>query len=242
MIQNEDLASVEGAEISGTDGPLGRAERVYRDDDTGALEWAVLATPAGARFVPLVDGEFTESGVRVPYSAEQVAQSPAADPDAGHLSRGQEADLYLHYGFDYDVSRLIQDRTTGMGAGGDPVGGVVTREGEASGPATGGPHSDDVDTGAVDADHEVRRGVLDAGVERRSPELLEGDGGDTAGAAGFAGAATMGTGPGGTLMGTASTRSAAAPPPRPMSAPATTCMSGRAPSMPTAARRSRATR
>jgi hypothetical protein len=73
-------------------------------------------------FIPLADAETDATGLRVPYTAEQVSTAPRVDADAGHVSRGQEADLYLHYGIDYDVSRLVQDRTTGLGAGGDPIG------------------------------------------------------------------------------------------------------------------------
>jgi hypothetical protein len=67
---------------------------------------------------------------------------------------------------------------------------------------------------SVDADHEVRRGALDEGTERRSPELAGTQGGaahgaDTGVGAGFGGAATMGTGVGGSAMGNASSRSAA---------------------------------
>jgi hypothetical protein len=62
-----------------------------------------------------------------------------------------------------------------------------------------------------DADHDVRTGALDAGVEARDPEGSAGTTGGGAGdeAPGFGGGTTMGTGPGGTAMGNAGTRSAA---------------------------------
>jgi hypothetical protein len=212
MIDNDRIGEVEGAEVVGVDGAaLGRVRRVFRDDDTGHLEWAVVDVGGESSFVPLADAETDETGLRVPYTAEQVSTAPRVDADAGHVSRGQEADLYLHYGIDYDVSRLVQDRTTGLGAGGDPIGpSSDSQPAQGSAPMTEQTSGDT----SVDADHEVRRGALDEGTERRSPEIAGTQGGaahgaDTGVGAGFGGAATMGTGAGGSAMGNASTRSAA---------------------------------
>ena len=105
---NADLGDVTGHELIGSDGPIGRIERVYRDDDTQRLEWAVV----GARFVPLAEAIVSGEAVRVPYSRAQVEQSPQV-PDTGHVYRGQEADLYLHYGLDYDVTSLVAHQTRG---------------------------------------------------------------------------------------------------------------------------------
>jgi hypothetical protein len=123
MIESGDIGDVEGADAVAADGTvLGAVRRVYRDDDTGRLEWAVVSTAEGDRFVPLQEAQLAGGSLRVPYAPAEVASAPEVDADAGHVSRGQEADLYLHYGIDYDVSRLLQDRTTGLGAGGDPIG------------------------------------------------------------------------------------------------------------------------
>jgi len=191
MIDNDRLGDVEGAELLGSgDAPLGRVERVYRDDDSGQLAWAVLAVQGHARFVPLAEAELSDGALRVPYSADQVAASPEVDPDAGHVSRGQEADLYLHYGMDYDVSTLLHDQTAG------PVVDESTDDGGQDEQRSDGP---------VAGDSAVRTGVLDVGTHRREPELA----GASGGAPGGGSAATMGTGPGGSAMGNASLSSAA---------------------------------
>ena len=189
------LEDVLGRSLTGAGGAdLGRVTQVYRDNDTQRPEWAIVDTQHGRRFVPL--RELTGQGEtpQVPYTAEQVASAPEFDADAGHLSRSQEADLYQHYGLGYDVSTLLHDRT------GLPVG--LEGPGPAgNAPGAGGdaPREHVARHRAPDGDHEVRPGVLDAGVAPR----------DQASTSSGASEVSFGTGIGGSMMGNASTRSAA---------------------------------
>ncbi len=184
-MRNADADDVtEGLQVFGSDGTsLGIVDRVYRDNDTGRPEWAVV----GSRFLPLRDVTYDVDGLRVGYSRDQVDGAPEADPDAGFLTRAQEADLYLHYGIDYDVTTLIQHQTGG-------------ERGGASGEDLGeDPPAADRDAAAADPDHLVRTGVLDSGVVARDQRDGQRSGGEQ----------VFGTGSGGTLMGTAGTRRAA---------------------------------
>lgn len=51
-------------------------------------------------FVPLSQAILHGLRVQVPYSQSHLHDAPNIDPD-GHLSAGEEARLYQHYGLDY---------------------------------------------------------------------------------------------------------------------------------------------
>ena len=187
------LEDVMGRSLTGAGGAdLGRVTQVYRDNDTQRPEWAVVETTHGRRFVPLREVTGQGETPQVPYAADQVAAAPEVDADAGHLSRAQEAELYQHYGLDYDVSTLLHDRTglpVGLeGPGPDRNAADRSAEGEHL-----GRHR------APDGDLDVGRGVLDAGVAPR----------DQAATSSRESEVSFGTGIGGSLMGNASTRSSA---------------------------------
>jgi hypothetical protein len=197
------LDDVVGHHLEGADaGALGRVTQVFRDADTQTAEWAVLETPAGSRFVPLQDVDLTREVPRVPYTAALVEQAPQFDPDAGHLTRAEEADLYEHYGIEYDVSSLIQHQTGGQlgGASGQHIGRHRAQGGDE--PAEPHPHEHSTEHAKaehVDGDHLVRPGVLDAGVAPRVQESV----------ARATSEVSFGTGIGGSMMGNASTHSSA---------------------------------
>ena len=193
------LDDVMGHHLEGADaGALGRVTQVYRDADTQTAEWAVLETPAGSRFVPLQDVDLTSEAPRVPYTAAQVEQAPQFDPDAGHLTREEEADLYQHYGIEYDVSSLIQHQTGGQlgGASGQHVGRHRTAGGERAAESESARPAEEQH---ADGDHLVRPEVLDAGVAPRIQESVSRPSSEV----------SFGTGIGGSMMGNASTHSAA---------------------------------
>ena len=196
---------VMGQHLEGADaGALGRVTQVYRDADTQTAEWAVLETPAGSRFVPLQDVDLTSEAPRVPYTAAQVEQAPQFDPDAGHLTREEEADLYQHYGIEYDVSALIQHQTGGQlgGASGQHIGRHRATAGDESAGPDGVGEFDDAHPAEdqyADGDHLVRPGVLDAGVAPRVQESVSRPSAEV----------SFGTGIGGSMMGNASTHSSA---------------------------------
>ncbi len=120
MISSEELGGLKNARVRTSNGEeLGRVGLVYADDGSGRPEWVTVDPGTGGgdtRFVPLQEGQLVEGDVVVPYTAEQVGGAPWVDPDQGHLSRTQEADLYAHYGlFDPtdhpDVGLLVDART-----------------------------------------------------------------------------------------------------------------------------------
>lgn len=105
MSEQADRGDLRGLAVIGSEGsPMGEVVDVFSDHLTDKWEWAVVA-PAGARderghrFVPLVEAEVDDAGLRVPYRAEQIASAPDVG-GAGHLNVDDEAQLYVHYGLD----------------------------------------------------------------------------------------------------------------------------------------------
>ena len=77
---------------------LGRCERAYADDDSGAPEW-LLVHPASGRsswFVPVRDATREGDSLRVSWPAAVVFSSPALG-HPGTLTDEDEARLYRHY-------------------------------------------------------------------------------------------------------------------------------------------------
>lgn len=87
---------------------IGEVVDIYLDNETDRPEWAVVRTGLfGLRstFVPLADAREVGDELQVPHQRLQVKQAPNIDPD-GHLSAAEEAELYRHYGLDYDTVTL----------------------------------------------------------------------------------------------------------------------------------------
>jgi hypothetical protein len=87
---------------------IGEVVDIYLDNETDRPEWAVVRTGLfGMRstFVPLADASEVGDELQVPYQRLQVKQAPNIEPD-GHLSEAEEAELYRHYGLDYDTVTL----------------------------------------------------------------------------------------------------------------------------------------
>jgi uncharacterized protein (TIGR02271 family) len=123
---------------------LGTVGQVYLDDDTGQPEWVTVKTGLfGSKetFVPVQRAELHEPGaVTVPYDKQTIKNAPQVEPDGGHLSEQEEAELYRYYNID-SPGVGDQARTGGPGdRDGDGIHDDV-REG-AVGRDTSGPTTD----------------------------------------------------------------------------------------------------
>jgi uncharacterized protein (TIGR02271 family) len=145
----QDITSWRGQKLVSQDGDkIGTIDEIYVDEQTGEPEWLAVSTGLfGSRvsFVPLAEARRDGDDIRVPYSKDQVKDSPNADAD-GALSQDEESRLYRHYGLDYSEGRSDsglpqgdRDRgVTGTGAG--------TRKGGTTGRDVSGPETDDAMT------------------------------------------------------------------------------------------------
>jgi hypothetical protein len=87
---------------------IGEVVDIYLDNETDRPEWAVVRTGLfGLRssFVPLAEARAVGDELQVPHQRLQVKQAPSIEPD-GQLSAAEEAELYRHYGLDYDTVTL----------------------------------------------------------------------------------------------------------------------------------------
>jgi hypothetical protein len=87
---------------------IGEVVDIYLDHETGRPEWAVVRTGLfGMRstFVPLAEAREVGDELQVPHQRLEVKEAPNIEPD-GQLSEVEEAELYRHYGLDYDSVML----------------------------------------------------------------------------------------------------------------------------------------
>jgi hypothetical protein len=113
---------------------IGEVTDIYLDNETGQPEWAVVRTGLfGMRstFVPLANATEVGNELQVPHRRTQVKEAPNIEPD-GQLSEAEEAELYRHYGLDYDT--VTQDNGSPPG---QPDAPGINEQAEAS--ATRGP-------------------------------------------------------------------------------------------------------
>jgi PRC-barrel domain/Domain of unknown function (DUF2382) len=102
---------------------VGEVVDIYLDNETGRPEWAVVRTGLfGLRlsFVPLAEAREVGDELQVPHQRLQVKQAPNIEPD-GQLSAAEEAELYRHYGLDYDTVTLDSGAPAGQALT-DPAG------------------------------------------------------------------------------------------------------------------------
>jgi hypothetical protein len=96
---------------------LGEITDIYLDRETERPEWAVVRTGLfGTRstFVPLAEAAEAGDQIQVPHERTAVKDAPNIEAD-GQLSEADEAELYRHYGLDYDAV-TADDRDTGGGS------------------------------------------------------------------------------------------------------------------------------
>jgi PRC-barrel domain len=95
---------------------IGEVVDIYLDNETDRPEWAVVRTGLfGLRstFVPLAEAREVGDELQVPHQRSQVKQAPNIEPD-GQLSAAEEAELYRHYGLDYDTGTLDSGAPAGQ--------------------------------------------------------------------------------------------------------------------------------
>ena len=95
---------------------IGEVVDIYLDNETDRPEWAVVRTGLfGLRstFVPLAEAREVGDELQVPHRRLQVKEAPNIEPD-GQLSAAEEAELYRHYGLDYDTVTLDSGAPAGQ--------------------------------------------------------------------------------------------------------------------------------
>jgi hypothetical protein len=137
---------------------LGEITDIYLDGETERPEWAVVRTGLfGLRssFVPLAEASQVNDQIQVPHARGLVKEAPSIEAD-GQLSEAEEAELYRHYGRDYDTVTTDGDQATGQPGGpadqDQPTAPAATDEPAAA--PTGGPvggRSDEEPLDATDA-------------------------------------------------------------------------------------------
>jgi PRC-barrel domain/Domain of unknown function (DUF2382) len=104
---------------------IGEIVDIYLDSETDQPEWAVVRTGLfGMRstFVPLAEATDVDDEVQVPHHRMEVKQAPNIEP-GGQLSEAEEAELYRHYGLDYDTVALANGASADQAQAG-PAGGL----------------------------------------------------------------------------------------------------------------------
>jgi hypothetical protein len=91
---------------------LGEITDIYLDRENDRPEWAVVRTGLfGLRssFVPLAETIEVKNDIQVPHPRTLVKDAPNIEAD-GQLSEAEEAELYHHYGLDYDTVTADSDQ------------------------------------------------------------------------------------------------------------------------------------
>ena len=131
---------------------IGEVVDIYLDNETERPEWAVVRTGLfGLRstFVPLAEAREVGDELQVPHQRSQVKQAPNIEPD-GQLSAAEEAELYRHYGLDYDTVTLDSRAPAGQTLT-EPAGQTdePDRTNQAGATATGVPEPASAATGGL---------------------------------------------------------------------------------------------
>jgi PRC-barrel domain/Domain of unknown function (DUF2382) len=133
---------------------LGEITDIYLDRETDRPEWAVVRTGLfGLRssFVPLAEATETGDQIQVPHQRMLVKDAPNIEAD-GQLSEAEEAELYRHYGLDYDTGTADSDQ-------------AVSQPGDQA--------TDDQPTASSLGTNEPAAAPIGGPAERRSDEELE---------------------------------------------------------------------
>jgi hypothetical protein len=98
---------------------LGEITDIYLDRETDRPEWAVVWTGLfGLRssFVPLAGTSEVHDQIQLPHERALVKDAPNIEAD-GQLSEAEEAELYRHYGLDYDTVAVDGDQVASQPGG-----------------------------------------------------------------------------------------------------------------------------
>jgi len=116
----DELMAAQGTTVYSSEGEkIGAVDEVFVDEQTGQPEWIGLGTGFLGKkraIVPVAGADFREDGIYVPYSKEQVQNTP--DVDSDEISQETESQLYAQYGLDYSERRS----DTGLPEGAPPTG------------------------------------------------------------------------------------------------------------------------
>jgi hypothetical protein len=141
---------------------LGEVTDIYLDRETDRPEWAVVRTGLfGLRssFVPLAEASEISDQIQVPHPRTLVKDAPNIDAD-GQLSEAEEAELYRHYGLDYDTVTADNDQAASQQL-------ADSAAGQPSGPA-----GDEQPTMPPAGSSEPATASIEGPVERRSDQKL----------------------------------------------------------------------
>jgi len=147
MIGTNDAGTLIGGTLYGSDGEkIGKVGQIYLDDQTGQPEWLTVHTglfSTKETFVPLAQASTSGNDVTVPYTKDKIKDAPNVEPDNGHLSESEEAELFSYYGVDYTgtsgYAETSYDTSAGVGTAGYTERGTVGQD-------TSGPNTDDAMT------------------------------------------------------------------------------------------------
>jgi hypothetical protein len=95
---------------------IGEVVDIYLDHENSRPEWAVVRTGMfgmSSTFVPLAEAREVGDELQVPHQRLRVKEAPNIEPD-GQLSEVEEAELYRHYGLDYDTVTLDSGSPAGQ--------------------------------------------------------------------------------------------------------------------------------
>jgi hypothetical protein len=124
---------------------VGTISEFYLDRETGYPTWALVNTGlfgATQTFVPLVHATEISDGLQVPYEKNHIKDTPKVDLH-DELSPAEEAELFAHYGVEYQPSPDAEPPEGSVG----PV--------PAEGPGEAGPGSDERSVGHGSAEGPV---------------------------------------------------------------------------------------
>src|SRR4051812_38154400 len=132
--------------IGADDDKIGKVDQIYVDRETGEPKFLAVKTGlfgTNVSFVPIDDAQDAGDKVSVPYTKDQVKDSPNIDADAD-LSEAEEQRLYRHYNLSWSGYEG-PDHESVMGRfGGTQREGRFERE--DTGHDTSGPDTDDAMT------------------------------------------------------------------------------------------------
>jgi hypothetical protein len=95
--------------VSGDGGVVGRITEIYLDDRDDQPRWALVSSPDGRdHLVPISDAVERDNAVHVPYELDLVLAARGMAP-AGGLSEEEEAELFGHYGLEYEPRPIELD-------------------------------------------------------------------------------------------------------------------------------------
>jgi uncharacterized protein (TIGR02271 family) len=130
---------------------IGTISDIYLDEQTGKPEWIAVTTGMFGRrvsFVPLAGSNAAGDDLQVPFTKDQVKDSPNAEAD-GQLSQEEEARIYGHYGITYGENESdtgLPEGGTGFAATETSGAGVTATNAGDGGHDTSGPNTDDAMT------------------------------------------------------------------------------------------------